>query len=122
MSESHLKANARETVTQCRSRCLCVTGRSPGSQPEQASGSPGALLHLRLAGPTRPAWWFSSSGVGWGGAGEGASLSFQVTLLLPPLVWGPHFENNWAAGKLTNELVGAGAVFESRAFMWLENA
>lgn len=67
MSESHLKANARETVTQCRSRCLCVTGRSPGSQPEPVSGSPGALLHLQLAGPTRPAWWFSSSGVGWGG-------------------------------------------------------
>lgn len=45
----------------------------------------------------------------WGGVGleKGVSLSFQVTLLLPPLVWGPHFENNWAAGKLTNELVGA---------------
>lgn len=67
MSESHLKANAEETVTQRRSRCLCVTGCSPGSQPEQASGSPGALLHLQLAGPTRPPYWFDSFGLGWGG-------------------------------------------------------
>ena len=86
MNESHLKANAEETVTQRRSRCLCITGCSPGSQPEQASGSPGALLHLQLAGappPPRGGVFF------WGGGGGQEKvrlLSFQVTLLLPPLV------------------------------------
>lgn len=82
---------------QLEGRCNCSLLGPPAH--------PGGLIHLV-----------------WGGAGEGASLNFQVTLLLPPLVWGPHFENDWAAGKLTDELVGAGAVFESRAFMWLENA
>lgn len=118
-SESYLEADAEERmwpstgVTACVQLAIVVVlslGRCQNHLED--------CFNYSLLGPPclPPVVWFI-----WCGAGleNWHLLSFQVMLLLP-LVWGPRVENDWAAGELTHERLGAVAVVESRAFMWLK--